>query len=204
MVTGSREVWFLTGSQGLYGDETLRQVAAQSQHIARGLTIDAELGVGVVWKPVLTDASAIRRACLNMRDVAVTEGDKVAAQLRFGASVNTYGVNDLVAVADTVADERITDLVKEYEDAYLVAAELRRDGARHESLRYAARIELALRDFLAGRGPDCPHYGRAGAAHRRPDRGAAQRPPSQPPSCSPSRNDTARCGATADGRCRTG
>jgi L-arabinose isomerase len=260
-----REVWFLTGSQGLYGEETLRQVAEHSRQIAR--VLDDGLGVRVVWKPVLTDAAAIRRTCLdansdddcvgviawmhtfspakmwiagldalaepllhlhtqvnvalpwatidmdfmnlnqaahgdrefgyiqtrlgvarttvaghvsdpaviarigtwtraalgraelrrlrlarfgdNMRDVAVTEGDKVAAQLQLGASVNTYGVNDLVAVVDAVDGPRITGLAAEYEDAYQVAAELRRGGARHESLRYAARVELGLRDFLA-------------------------------------------------------
>jgi L-arabinose isomerase len=84
----------------------------------------------------------------NMRDVAVTEGDKVEAQLRFGVSVNTYGVNDLVAMVDAVSDERITDLVKEYEDTYEVAVPLRSGRERHESLRYGARIELGLRDFL--------------------------------------------------------
>ena len=265
-----REVWFLTGSQSLYGEETLRQVAAQSRQIAWALDADADLGVRVAWKPVLTDAAAIRRACLdanshddcvgviawmhtfspakmwiagldalaepmlhlhtqanvalpwatidmdfmnlnqaahgdrefgyiqtrlglarttvaghvsdpavtlrignwaraavgraelrslklarfgdNMRDVAVTEGDKVEAQLRFGVSVNTYGVNDLVAVADSIVDGRVTDLVKEYEHTYRVAAELQRDGARHASLRYAARIELGLRGFLTAGG----------------------------------------------------
>lgn len=270
IISKHREVWFLTGSQAMYGEETLRQVAAQSQQIARALDADADLAVRVVWKPVLTDPAAIRRACLdanshddcvgviawmhtfspakmwiagldalsepmlhlhtqanvalpwatidmdfmnlnqaahgdrefgyiqtrlgiarttvaghvsdpavaarigtwaraavaradlrslklarfgdNMRDVAVTEGDKVAAQLQFGASVNTYGVNDLVAVVDSIANGRVTDMVKEYEDTYRVTAELRRDGARHESLRYAARIELGLRDFLTAGG----------------------------------------------------
>jgi L-arabinose isomerase len=88
----------------------------------------------------------------NMRDVAVTEGDKVEAQFRFGVSVNTYGVNDLVAVVDSITDKRITDLVMEYEDSYDVVPALRDGGARHESLRYAARIELGLRDFLADGG----------------------------------------------------
>ncbi|HEV2347362.1 MAG TPA: L-arabinose isomerase [Actinocrinis sp.] len=271
------EVWFLTGSQGLYGEDTLRQVAEQSRQIAetlsgalRGLDGRPPAPVKIVWLRVLTDADAIRRVCLeangadrcvgliawmhtfspakmwisgldaldkpllhlhtqanvalpwdtidmdfmnlnqaahgdrefgfvqtrlgvprktvaghvsdpsvakriatwtraatglaqlrtlklarfgdNMRDVAVTEGDKVEAQLRFGASVNTYGVNDLVAVVDSVADARIGALVKEYEDSYHVAAELRVGGERHASLRYAARIELGLRDFLTGGG----------------------------------------------------
>jgi L-arabinose isomerase len=84
----------------------------------------------------------------NMRDVAVTEGDKVEAQATFGMSVNTYGVNDLVAEVDAIADDDIDRTVAEYEDSYDVAPELRPGGERHESLRYAARIELGLRRFL--------------------------------------------------------
>jgi L-arabinose isomerase len=88
----------------------------------------------------------------NMRDVAVTEGDKVEAELQFGVSVNTYGVNDLVEAVDAVADGRIDELVKEYDDSYRVAAALRPGGDRHGSLRYAARIEAGLRDFLEAGG----------------------------------------------------
>ncbi|MCU7825436.1 L-arabinose isomerase [Kitasatospora sp. DSM 101779] len=266
----TREIWFLTGSQGLYGDDTLRQVAEQSREVAAALSADGGIPVRVVWKPVLTDAAAIRRTCLdanaddrcigliawmhtfspakmwiagldalrkpllhlhtqanrqlpwstidmdfmnlnqaahgdrefgyiqsrlgiarktvaghatdpavlrriaswaraaagraelatlklarfgdNMRDVAVTEGDKVEAQLRLGVSVNTYGVNDLVAVVDAAADEDVNDLVKEYDELYRLAPELRAGGDRHEALRYAARIELGLRTFLTDGG----------------------------------------------------
>ncbi|HEX2551709.1 MAG TPA: L-arabinose isomerase, partial [Nocardioidaceae bacterium] len=56
------EVWFLTGSQGLYGEETLQQVASQSQRVAAALDEAGEVPVRVVWKPVLKDAGAIRRA----------------------------------------------------------------------------------------------------------------------------------------------
>jgi L-arabinose isomerase len=87
-----------------------------------------------------------------MRDVAVTEGDKVAAQAQFGVSVNTYGVNDLVAAVDATQASQVDELVAEYEDTYRVADELRRGGARHESLRYAAQIELGLRGFLSAGG----------------------------------------------------
>jgi L-arabinose isomerase len=59
------EVWFLTGSQGLYGEETLRQVAVQSQQIAELLQASANIPVRVVWKPVLTDSDAIRRIALE-------------------------------------------------------------------------------------------------------------------------------------------
>jgi len=260
------EVWFLTGSQGLYGPETLDQVAAQSQEIVAHLEGSPELPVRVVWKPVLLDAASIHRQMLdansapecvgviawmhtfspakmwiagldalakpllhlhtqagmelpwstidmdfmnlnqaahgdrefgyiqsrigvarktvaghvqsplvvqrvaqwaraavgrneirnlrlarfgdNMRDVAVTEGDKVEAQLRFGVSVNTYGVNDLVAVVDAVADDDIDKLVTEYADLYRLAPELLPGADRHESLRYGARVELGIRSFL--------------------------------------------------------
>ncbi|MBD0739555.1 L-arabinose isomerase [Streptomyces sp. CBMA29] len=265
-----REVWFLTGSQGLYGEETLRQVAEQSRAICDRLAADPGGPVRIVWKPVLTDASGITgtvidanssRACVgliawmhtfspakmwiagldllrkpllhlhtqanvelpwstidmdfmnlnqaahgdrefgylqarvgiarktvaghvsdpavaarvhtwmraalghdalrhlkvarfgdNMRDVAVTEGDKVEAQLRFGVSVNTYGVNDLVAVVDEVDDAAVSELVKEYASAYRLAGELAVGGERHDALRYAARIELGLRAFLTDGG----------------------------------------------------
>ncbi|MBN9328270.1 MAG: L-arabinose isomerase, partial [Cellulomonas sp.] len=65
-----REVWFLTGSQGLYGEETLRQVAEQSQEVARTLDASDDVPAKIVWKPVLTDSAAIRRAMLdaNSRD----------------------------------------------------------------------------------------------------------------------------------------
>ena len=262
-----REIWFLTGSQHLYGEETLRQVAEQSQEVARALDASGDVPAPVVWKPVLTDADAIRRAMIdasaddkvlgvitwmhtfspakmwiagldalrkpllhlhtqaaadlpwdsidmdfmnlnqaahgdreyayiqtrlgvsrttvvghvsnpavtrrvgtwvrgaagwaathelrlarfgdNMRNVAVTEGDKTEAELRFGVSVNTWGVNDLVAAVDAVEEAAIDGVVAEYEDLYDVVPELRRGGERHEALRYAARQEVALEGFLS-------------------------------------------------------
>ncbi len=268
--TAQREVWFLTGSQGLYGPETLDQVADQSRAIADQLNDSGELPLPVVWQPVLTDSVAIHRQILaansdpncvgvitwmhtfspakmwitgldalqvpllhlhtqanvdlpwseidmdfmnlnqaahgdrefgyiqtrldvprktvaghvsdarvqarigawqraargaaalrelklvrfgdNMRDVAVTEGDKVEAQLRFGVSVNTYGVNDLVAVVDQIADAEIDSLITEYVDLYDLAPELTPGGDRHDELRYGARVEAGLRTFLTDGG----------------------------------------------------
>jgi L-arabinose isomerase len=265
-----REIWFLTGSQDLYGEDTLRQVAEQSQAVARALDEATAVPVRVVWKPVLKDSDAIRRmaleanaadACLgviawmhtfspakmwiagldalrtpllhlhtqanvelpwatidmdfmnlnqaahgdrefgyiqtrlgvprktvvghvsnpvvsqrigdwaraaagwaathelklarfgdNMRNVAVTEGDKTEAELRFGVSVNTWGVNDLVAAVDEVADSSVDALVAEYEDLYDVAPELRKGAERHDSLRYGARQELGLLALLRSLG----------------------------------------------------
>jgi L-arabinose isomerase len=262
----TNEVWFLTGSQGLYGEETLRQVASQSQDIAKTLGTASDIPVTIVWKPVLTDSDAIKRLFLeanandavvgviawmhtfspakmwirgldalqkpllhlhtqanvelpwstidmdfmnlnqaahgdrefgyiqarmnlahkivvghvtnpivaaqigtwsraasgwaavrslklarfgdNMRYVAVTEGDKTEAEIRFGLSVNTWGVNELVAAVDATSDADVDVLVAEYEELYDVVPELRRGGDRHESLRDGARIELGLRSFL--------------------------------------------------------
>jgi L-arabinose isomerase len=260
------EVWFLTGSQGLYGEDTLRQVAQQSQQIAQTLQAASDIPVTIVWKPVLTDSDAIRRAALeanaadnvigliawmhtfspakmwiagldalrkpllhlhtqanvqlpwaeidfdfmnlnqaahgdrefgyiqsrlgvarktvvghasdpavtakigtwtraaagwaathelklarfgdNMRYVAVTEGDKTEAELRFGVQVNTWGVNELADAVGAASDSAIDELVAEYEDLYDVVPELRRGGDRHQSLRDGAAIELGLRSFL--------------------------------------------------------
>jgi L-arabinose isomerase len=266
-VNEPREVWFLTGSQSLYGEETLRQVAEQSTAIVGLLNAAGDIGIDITWKPVLTGAEQIRRACIdasaddrcigviawmhtfspakawiagldvlrkpllhlhtqanlslpwaeidmdfmnlnqaahgdrefgyietrlalrrktvvghasdpavrariatwaraaagweaaqhlrlarfgdNMRDVAVTEGDKVEAQLRFGVSVNTYGVNDLVASVGAASDAAVDETTTAYERDYDVSPELRSGGARHDSLREAARIEVGLRSFLA-------------------------------------------------------
>jgi L-arabinose isomerase len=84
----------------------------------------------------------------NMRQVAVTEGDKVAAELRFGFSVNGYGVGDLVTRVDDIAEAAVDNLVAEYEEHYDVAKELRKGGARHGALRDGAQLELGLRGFL--------------------------------------------------------
>jgi L-arabinose isomerase len=83
-----------------------------------------------------------------MRSVAVTEGDKVEAQLRLGYVVHGYGVGDLADVVHQVSDADINQLVKDYEAQYALAPDLRKGGARHESVREAARIEIGMRHFL--------------------------------------------------------
>ena len=84
----------------------------------------------------------------NMREVAVTEGDKVEAQARFGYSVNGYGVGDLVCKIQQVSDAETETLLAEYDERYSVAESLRRGGERRQALKDAARIELGLRAFL--------------------------------------------------------
>lgn len=258
------EVWFLTGSQFLYGEETLQQVAGHSKEIAGDF--DAAMPVRVVFKPVLKrpeeihqlcqeannekscigviawmhtfspakmwisglkilqkpllqlhtqfnrdipwknidmdfmnlnqsahgdrefgfilsrmrirrkvvvghwkDAAVVQRVSTwmraaagwhdmqgarfcrfgdNMREVAVTEGDKVEAEIAFGYSVNGYGVGDLVKVINTIGDGDIARVASEYEQRYDVVPALRKGGERHASLREAAKIELGLRAFL--------------------------------------------------------
>jgi L-arabinose isomerase len=84
----------------------------------------------------------------NMRNVAVTEGDKVSAEIKFGFAVNGYGVGDLVEQVNEISDKTITALCADYEKAYTVAPALRKGGARHDELRYSARLELGLAAFL--------------------------------------------------------
>lgn len=84
----------------------------------------------------------------NMREVAVTDGDKVEAEIQMGYSVNGYGVRDVVEVVDQVSDALVDELVSEYDSSYEMASDLRNSGPRRESLRDAARIELGLREFL--------------------------------------------------------
>jgi L-arabinose isomerase len=88
----------------------------------------------------------------NMRNVAVTEGDKVAAEMRFGFSTNGYGVGDLVQRVDAVRDSEVNALCVQYEELYSVAADLKRGGPRHDSLRDAARQEIGIRSFLEEHG----------------------------------------------------
>jgi L-arabinose isomerase len=260
------EVWFVTGSQHLYGDAALRQVAEHSEEIVRDLDAAGEIPVKVVAKPVLTTPEAIRDVCRdansartcvglvawmhtfspakmwiagltaltkplchlhtqynrdlpwstidmdfmnlnqsahgdrefgfmstrlglnrkvivghwqdavvkgrlgtwvraaaawhdsqnlkiarfgdNMREVAVTEGDKVSAQLQFGYSVNGYGVGDLATAVNSAGGSEVEALAAQYDDAYTVSEPLRQSGPQRQSLLDAARIELGLRRFL--------------------------------------------------------
>ena len=109
-----------------------------------------ELGVWARAACAWHDAQQLKVARFgdNMRDVAVTEGDKVEAQLRLRYSVRGYGIGDLVQQVQQVGDEETRNLAAEYEEVYAVAEPLRAGGSRHSSLREAARIELGLRHFL--------------------------------------------------------
>lgn len=116
----------------------------QQEHVAEGLGQWARVAAG---RHDLKGARFVRFGD-NMREVAVTDGDKVAAEMTFGFSVNTYAVGDLVAVINQVSDAEITGLIDEYKDTYQLASGLENGGQRHEALRDAAKIELGLKYFL--------------------------------------------------------
>jgi L-arabinose isomerase len=260
------EVWFVTGSQHLYGPKTLERVAEHSREIAAALDASKYLPVKIVFKPVLTTPEAIRELCLeanstknciglitwmhtfspakmwiagltllkkpfthlhtqydreipwstidmdfmnlnqaahgdrefgfigsrlrldrkvvvghwqddevqaqlgvwaraasawadwqgakvarfgdNMRDVAVTEGDKVEAQIKFGYDVYGYGIGDLVKAVNEASDADVDKMMQSYLDEYDVIASLKPGGERSASLRDGARIEVGMRNFL--------------------------------------------------------
>ncbi len=108
--------------------------------------LDAWLRAAAAWH----DAQGAKFARFgdNMREVAVTEGNKVSAQMQFGYSVNGYGLGDLVARVNGVTETAVADLIHLYEQSYTTAPTLQANGAQRQSLRDAARIELGLRDFL--------------------------------------------------------
>lgn len=84
----------------------------------------------------------------NMREVAVTEGDKVEAQMTFGYSVNGYGVYELAEAINAVSDEAVCKLLAEYDRLYEVEPSLQAGGENRSSLEYSARIELGLKQLL--------------------------------------------------------
>ena len=258
--------WFVTGSQHLYGPETLEQVAEHSRIIVGSLVNDASIPFKLIFKPVLKTPDEIRKLCIdanadescsglitwmhtfspakmwiaglselrkpllhlhtqfnrdipwdsidmdfmnlnqsahgdreygfigarmriarkvvagywedpavrrrlgawmrvaaagmecrnlkvarfgdNMRQVAVTEGDKVEAQIKLGWSVNGYGIGDLTAGINAISDMEVDDLIKKYEEIYDFAPEAGINGAAHHAVREQARIELGMKTFL--------------------------------------------------------
>ena len=106
-----------------------------------------------IWARAACGVDELRRLRLarfgdNMRQVAVTEGDKVEAQIRLGARVDGFGVAELVGAVQSASPADVDRLVDEYDGAYQMAPELRRDGEKRSALCDAARIEIGLRSFL--------------------------------------------------------
>lgn len=102
--------------------------------------------VAAAWKD--SQNMKIARFGDNMRQVAVTEGDKVAAQIQFGYSVNGYGMGDLVERINAATKQEIDVTLDAYFEAYEVMQSLTANGANYNALVEAARIEVGLRNFL--------------------------------------------------------
>jgi L-arabinose isomerase len=152
---------FMNLHQSAHGDREFGFICARlriNRKVLVGHWKDPRVGAGLgVWMRVAAawhDSRAMKIARFgdNMRQVAVTEGDKVEAEIRFGVSVNGYGLGDLVDAQASVTDLDVDRLCDEYAATYKLMGGLERGGARHASLRDAARIELALRTFLGGGG----------------------------------------------------
>jgi L-arabinose isomerase len=149
---------FMNLNQSAHGDREFGFIAARMR-LARKVVVGSWQDAGVhaeiaAWTRAAcawNDAQHLKIARLgdNMRNVAVTEGDKVDAQIRLGYTVNGYGVGDLVRFVREVNDAEADKLVAEYDGAYAVAPPLRAGGAQRQVLREASRIELGLRHFLA-------------------------------------------------------
>ncbi len=139
---GGREFGFINTRMGLN-----RKVVVghwQDQEVIEKIAIWSRVAAG--WKA--TQTMKIARFGDNMRQVAVTEGDKVAAQIQFGYAVNGYGLGDLVDYIDQVTQKEIQATVEQYFEAYEVMKSLHKNGSQHHALQEAAKIEVGLRTFL--------------------------------------------------------
>ncbi|MBC8034512.1 MAG: L-arabinose isomerase, partial [Chitinophagaceae bacterium] len=154
---GTIDMDFMNLNQSAHGDREFGFMVSRmrlNRKVITGHWQDPEVLTQIgIWARVAGAWHSMQRAKIvrfgdNMRQVAVTEGDKVEAELVFGYSVNTHGVGDLVKVIDETTDAETDRLIQEYEDMYDVTTALRKGGGQHDSLREAARIEIGLRNFL--------------------------------------------------------
>jgi L-arabinose isomerase len=151
---------YMNAHQAAHGDREFGYMAARTRSRAAVIaghwedqSVLDRIGVWARAAWAVADARGARIGRLgdNMREVAVTEGDKVEFQRVFGYEVNGYGVGELVERIDGVAPSDIDATVDAYLDSYDVMASLLPGGERHQSLRVAAGIEVGLRSFLADR-----------------------------------------------------
>lgn len=154
---GSIDMDFMNLNQSAHGDREFGFIMTRmrlNRKVVTGHWEEGEIVLAIAnWSRVAAAkhdwvGAKFARFGDNMRQVSVTDGDKVAAEMTFGFSVNTYAVGDLVSVINQVSDAAVDELVQEYEASYQVQSALRRGGERHISLRDAARIELGLKYFL--------------------------------------------------------
>lgn len=152
---------FMNLNQSAHGDREFGHIVSKmrlSRKVVTGYWKDPEVADRInVWCRAAAawhdwQGAKFVRFGDNMRFVAVTDGDKVAAETTFGFSVNTYGVGDLAAVVNAVTESEIDALLEEYEQSYSLASNVRRNGNKRQNLRDAAQIEIGLRKFLTDGG----------------------------------------------------
>jgi len=139
---GDREFGFICTRMGI----NRKVIVGHWQDTGVQKKIGVWMRAAAAWQDMKT--GKIARFGDNMREVAVTEGDKVEAQLKFGYSVNGYGVGDLVASINKVTTSEIDELLAIFNDKYTIAKELQKGGSKHENLRESAKIEAGMRNFL--------------------------------------------------------
>jgi len=148
---------FMNLNQAAHGDREFGFIGSRmrlNRKVVVGHWQDAEVQSSLgVWARAAcawhdSQCGKVARFGDNMRDVAVTEGNKVEAQMKLGYAVYGYGVGDLVDAVNGASETEINQLVQEYLDEYDVAPMLQPGGEKHNSLCEGARIEIGLRNFL--------------------------------------------------------
>jgi L-arabinose isomerase len=148
---------FMNLNQSAHGDREFGFIGARMRlrrKIIVGYWQDAEvhweIGAWLRSACAWRDAQQLKVARFgdNMRNVAVTDGNKVNAAIKLGYTVNGYGIGDLAKCVDAVTDAEVKRVAAEYDKAYTVAKPLRKGGSQHRSLLDAAKIEIGLRHFL--------------------------------------------------------
>ena len=154
---GNIDMDFMNLNQSAHGDREYGFIGARMRlprKVVVGYWEDPEvcrkIGAWMQTAVAFTEGRHLKVARFgdNMREVAVTEGDKVEAQIKFGWSISGYGVGDLVKYIDGVSDVEVNQLMEEYETLYEIASEVREEGSLREAVREQARIELAISAFL--------------------------------------------------------
>jgi L-arabinose isomerase len=152
---------FMNLNQSAHGDREFGFIGARmrlKRKVIVGFWQDAELqaetGAWLRAACAWHDAQSLKvvRFGDNMRNVAVTEGNKVSAEIKLCYSVNGYGVGDLAHSIQQVSDAEVDKRTREYDESYWVAQPLREGGCHRRSLQDAARIEIGLRNFLEDKG----------------------------------------------------
>ena len=146
---------FMNLNQAAHGDREHGFIAArlriprkviaghwQDENLAKRLGDWMRSAVGVAVSRELK----VMRFGDNMREVAVTEGDKVEVQAKLGWQVNTWAVGDLVKEMNNVTDSEIDALMREYKESYDIATD------NIEAIRYQAREEIAMEKMMKGEG----------------------------------------------------